>query len=213
MYLSGVWIFPNKVSLDSVQLNYLNSLNMDTLSGTMALGNWFSAHGAYAPNSMFQLVLMNKRDYLVRILDVASIKTCGAPLRGTLFYSPAEGIEEDADLYFNLDSTNPQALDVFSTTEYFANRTVSIEPGGQQVFKVWAATRKYACSFYLQFEVVDGNKTVYETIGDGQQPFRVSSYVIGPENNKPYAAYQAAYPRRGLQPYRIKAAKRRLCRS
>ena len=199
---SGVWIFPGKVSLDDTQLNYLNSLNMDTLSGAVTLGKWFTAHGAYAPNAMFQLVLKNERSYLVRILDVTTVKDCKTPLKGTLFYSPAEGVDEDANLYFDLDSANPQAFDptASATTEYFADRTISIAPGGQQVFRVWAATREHACSFYLQFEIIDDNRTVYETVGDGPQPFRISAYVIGSYHNKPYAAYLAAYPGGDFRP-------------
>ncbi|MGP0027032.1 MAG: hypothetical protein ACLPKE_27295 [Streptosporangiaceae bacterium] len=195
--VTGVWVFPGKLTLKNSQLNYLNSLDMDSLSGEDALGSWFIEHGAYSPNEILQLVLRNNRSYLVRILDIAVVKSCGAPLNGTVFYSPAEGAVGDLDLYFDLDSNDMNAQNDPENTnhsDFFSNQTVTIDPGAEQVFKVWAATREHACSFFLQAEILDGSRIVFEKIGDGQQPFHVTAAVVNLSSSKPYTAYQAAYP-------------------
>ncbi len=127
-----------------------------------------------------QLVVQNNLGIPVRILDIDVIKSCTQPLRGTLFYAPGQAAVETIQLGFNLDSPDSDARKIDgenltnSDPHYFADYTVLIAPGAQQVFNLFAQTSNHACVFRYQATVLEGVKKVYQTIGDGPEPFRVT---------------------------------------
>jgi hypothetical protein len=147
-----------------------------------------------------QLVVQNNRNYLVRLLDMNVLKACQRPLTGTLFFSPDAGADASVRLGFNLNSSDTDAeaakgWDLSNwVPHYFANDTVSIQPGAQQVFDVRAVVSNESCIFRIQATVLDGGKTVYQTIGDGNQPFRITS-TASPLDNAAlkFSDYQVIY--------------------
>jgi len=84
---------------------------------------------------------------------------------------------------FNLDSADPTATsihveeDSIAGPEYFSEYTVKIKPGAQQVLDIYALTKKQACVFRYRATILDGSRKVYQTIGNGKQPFRVSAQL------------------------------------
>jgi hypothetical protein len=109
------------------------------------------------------------------------VKNCGPPLTGTLLFSPNAGGDADIRLGFNLDSDNTEAYAATGwdatawKPDYFANFTVSINPGSQQVFNLRTWVSKFSCEFRFKMTVLDGEKKVTELVDDQGQPFRVSA--------------------------------------
>jgi hypothetical protein len=163
-----------------------------------ALDNWAFSHGGYEPNTDTQLVLENNRSHPVRIIDMRVIKKCGAPVAGTLLYSPDQGNDADIRLGFDLDSNDAEAyaaIGWYTSTwkpDYFANFTVSIGAGSQQVFNLRSVVTKFSCQFRYQITALDGERKIIELIGDDGQPFRASALLpqVGPD---PFTGYSAMY--------------------
>lgn len=121
------------------------------------------------------------------------IKSCTSPLRGTLFLAPPQAGDFSIRMGFNLDSPEPVALEIHgnqipdSAPYYFADYTVSINPGAQQVFDLFAQALNHACTFRYRATILEGKTKVYQVIGDGNEPFRVS----GLRNNSAYSVMYA----------------------
>lgn len=194
----STWVFPEKYLVTQGQINYLGStIDHDNIA---AYDQWFFDRGAYATAVDMQLVLQNNRSHLVRILDMNVLKACQHPLTGTLFFSPDAGADANIRLGFNLSSpdTEAEAATGWDTStwkpDYFDNYTVSVQPGAQQVFNVRAVVSNESCTFRIQATILDGEKTIYQIIGDGNQPFRITS-TASPFHNTAlnFSDYQAIY--------------------
>ena len=147
-----------------------------------------------------QLVVRNNRNYPIRIIGINVVKHCGPPLRGTSVSAAGGAIERSVGLGFKLDSsdTDAEIARGLSPTEwqphYFARYTVSIRPGAQQVFNIFAYTTKFACTFRYQATILDGDKKVYQLIGNRTAPFRVTIALSpGGPNRAPFPIFQPAY--------------------
>jgi hypothetical protein len=189
-----VWTFPGKLVLSSSQLKALNDMK-----SIYDQDNWFFAHGGYEPATDTQLVVQNNRNHLVRVIDMKVIKNCTVPLSGTLFYAPDQGGDGEIRLGFNLDSADTEAESAagWGTSQwkpdYFANYTVSIQPGAQEVFNLRTVVTKYSCTFEYQLTILDGVKKTYQIVKDGGQPFRASALTRGHSAMGSYSGYQVMY--------------------
>ena len=176
--------FPGKVFLTNNELSAIKPGPVRT---------YLYSRGGYPTLVNTQLVVQNSRSYPIHIIDMHVIKSCHAPLTGTLFYQPAQGAIQSIQMFFNLDSTDTgakvtkgaQSSD--SLPDYFSRYTVSISPGDDQVFDILAETARYSCTFRYEATILDGGK-VYQTIGDGSQPFKISAVVTG-AGKVPFARY------------------------
>jgi hypothetical protein len=174
------WSFPSRLALSAPQLKRANAI---FLAGATSprVASYFSSLGGYALGFVqTQVVVQNSRSHLVRIIDMHVIKSCHAPLTGTVFYAPGQAADTIIGLGFDLDSSDTGARIVRNhyispTTDYFEKYTISVKPGTQQVFDLQAVTSRYSCTFRYQATILDGEKKVYELIGDGRQPFRISA--------------------------------------
>ena len=172
---------------------------------------WFFSHGGAEPGTDTQLVVQNNRPYTVRVIDINVLKQCTSPLHGTLFYAPDAGADSDVQIGFNLDSydTDAETADGPGANQwrpgYFANYTVSIQPGAQQVFSLRTFVTKYSCSFRYRVTLLNGTQKTYQTIGDGDQPFRVSA-LTSSGSNRGFAAYQIMYAGGVANPQAAKGA-------
>jgi hypothetical protein len=194
-----VWAFPNLYLPDREQLNDISSLiESSTPADRSAFAAWFFSRGAYEiGGASTQLVIQNNRSYPIRIIDMNVVKSCGAPLTGTLFFGAGGAVDSTVGLGFNLDSPDTDAEAARGTGPaawtpgYFDNYTISLEPGEQQVFDIYTVTTNQACVYRLQATVLDGSKKVYQLIGDGAEPFRVTAMPgsAGPD----FAAYKAVF--------------------
>jgi hypothetical protein len=193
--IGGVWMFPGKLALSSSQLKTLNDMK-----SIYDKDDWFFAHGGYEPSTDTQLVVQNNRNYLIRVIDMRVIKACTAPLSGTLFYAPDQGSDAEIRLGFNLDSADTEAESATGWNssqwkpDYFANYTVSIQPGSQQVFNLRAVVKEHSCTFKYQLTILDGIKKVHQTISNGGQSFRVSAPKWDNSGAVSFSGYQVVYP-------------------
>jgi hypothetical protein len=125
-----------------------------------------------------QLVLTGNRRYLVRILNIEPVGTCTKPLNGAILVVPSAGDDPVDYIGFNLDEKAPAARTYWEGrwgADFFARTTISLEYGEQHVLRILATTGRYYCQFRLRFTVLDGTRTIQETIGDGQSVFGVSA--------------------------------------
>jgi hypothetical protein len=183
----GVWTFSGIFSLPG---------NGPDVNDGTAVANYMKAHGGYPVSSVIQLAVQNTRNYPIRILDIQVVKACHQPFTGTLFYNPPQGADPSIEIGLNLDSADPEAKVArgpnVTESDYFAQYTVSINPGSQQVFDIRTVTAKYACTFRYRMIVLDGQHEVSQLIGDGDQPFRIGA-LIGTGATRPFAKYALVY--------------------
>jgi hypothetical protein len=196
---AGVWVFPRKVIFTPDQLKTLNTYPPGM--ATQPVMNLLFSLGAYQTHPDTQLVLQNNRTQEIRILNMNIVKSCQAPLAGTLIFSPNSGADPIIQLGFNLDSTDTEAETVDASDnfnvqkpDYFTEHTVTIQPGAQQVFNIQTATSKQSCSFRFLLSLLIGSRKAYQLIGDGSQPFRISALIkTGPDEIAHFADYSMLY--------------------
>jgi hypothetical protein len=196
---AGVWVFPQKMVLTPSQLKTLNT-PMDInhpAANIYTFMNLLFSLGGYQTSTDTQLVVQNNQAQEVRVLDMNVVKSCQAPLTGTLVYSPNAGGDPTIQVGFDLDSASTEAetWDTWAVRKpgYFAGHTVSIQPGAQQVFNIRTATSKHSCSFRFLLTLLVGSKKTYQLIGNGSQPFRISALVETNGNGPDYSAYGVMY--------------------
>jgi hypothetical protein len=193
------WAFPDRLALSARKLAYVNSLFLHDGPTSLPVAHYFSSLGGYAIHSIETLVVVqNNRSYPIRIIDMHVIKSCRAPVTGTIFYAPGGAEDTIIGLGFDLDSADTGARIVrgmrgIQTADYFDKYTISIGPGAQQVFRFQASTSRYACTFRYQATILDGKKQVYQLIGNGRQPFRVSTAPAVPPTDLLLAGYSVGY--------------------
>ena len=194
-----VWAFPDVYLPDRAQLNDISSLiESSTPAARSAFTDWFFSRGAYeVGGASTQLVVQNNRSYPIRIIDMNVVKSCGPPLTGTLFFGAGGAVDSTIGLGFNLDSSDTDAETARGTGSatwtpgYFDNYTISLDPGEQQVFDIYTVTTSHACAYRLQATVLDGSKKVYQLIGDGTEPFRVTA--MPGSSGSDFSAYNAVF--------------------
>jgi hypothetical protein len=191
------WVFPQLVDLSPRELKTLNRIPRYSPQ----YDSWFRSRGGVDPFlSIVKVVVEGSRDHLVRIIGIRAIKRCRAPLTGTYFVDPAASADDSVMIGFDRDGTDTNAR--IATPEsmfqpsigqaYFASKTISLKPKEQQVLQVLARTRRYYCEYRLQMTIVDRGKTVTEVVGNGKEPFQVTSYVVG-ANGDDFSRYKAVY--------------------
>jgi hypothetical protein len=182
---------PQPVGLDSDQLLAIQANGPPEHSHPGRFDRFLSEHnGVVADESgatVAQITLRGNSADQVRILDLQALPRCRPALTGTLFYSPNQGQSKSASLGFDLDQPHPVAKtyswDKGLGHDYFPARTISLNPKEQQVLAVYARTRGY-CEYRIRLKVLVGDKTIYETIGNGRKvgdtapPFRFTAMSI-----------------------------------
>jgi hypothetical protein len=196
-FQGSTFIFRNPINFTVAQLGHINSLMAGNNIGRPGrYYSWARARGGVDPGSVIvQLVLAGNRDNVVRILNLRPVGQCADPLRGTLLYSPPAAQNLSVSIGLNLDQEDPVAQKLTGDSkfgqDYFSSKTVSLKYGEQQVFRIVAVTSKHYCQFRLNFTVLDGPRTIHETVGNGSQPFRVTALDMG--DGTSVAAYKRVY--------------------
>jgi hypothetical protein len=160
--------------------------------------SWFRIRGGVDPSlSIVKIVVEGNRDNAVRILGMRALKHCQAPLTGTLFLDPTAGADDSVMIGFDLDSDDTNARVATQVSiglrPYFGSKTISLKGGEQQVLQIFAATSRYYCEYRLQMTVLDEGRTVTEVIGNGNAPFRVTSFATTASGDIAYSRYQVLY--------------------
>lgn len=175
-FTSPAWALAEPLLLNKSQLGWVSRITL----GEHADDAWFHRHKAARDSSTsIKLVVHGNRDKKVRVMNMRTVKQCGRPLSGTLFYNPPGGASDEViRLYFDLDKPRPRAqmLKGFDPQgDYFSLKTVSLKRDEDVVFLVYASTLKYYCSFSLALDVLADGRQQTVTVTDHGQPFRVTA--------------------------------------
>lgn len=177
-------VFPRGTTFTAADLAALNA-QTDTAA-------WLEARGGSPPGTVFvRLVLAGNRTDPVRIIDVAPVARCTAPLDGVLFEDPPAGNDESIRIDFDLDTPGTPGRthngDGSVGGAFFPAHTISLGPGEQQVLIATATTRKQSCEIRFALTVLDGKDRTTVTVPEADQPgFRVTAAL-------PESAYDAVY--------------------
>jgi hypothetical protein len=191
-------VVPPPLTVAASQLASLNAIN----ETTSAFPQWFTRHGAVATdNLLIQLVVQGNRTSLVRIVNMRPVVSCHPPLTGTLFYSPSAGADTSTQILLNLDqplAPSRYIADVNGSasggTNFFQHFTVSLRHNEQYTFLVNTFTGTQYCEFTLAMTVLEGGRTVTETVGDGGRPFQVTA-IENEDSARPgaFSGYRELY--------------------
>ena len=112
--LDSLWDYslPNTMLLDKDDLNHIDTLLFSAVTNPLTgkLPVYFSALGGYPVTEVnTQIVVQDNGPKPIRILNIYAVKSCGAPLTGTLFFAPGQGGESDIELGFDLDAPISEA--------------------------------------------------------------------------------------------------------
>jgi hypothetical protein len=136
-------------------------------------------------------------DGIVTISNIQIVKACSAPLTGTLFSNPSQGIDGTIGLAFDLSSPIAYARStdgyLISNNNFFEGNVVTLAQGETHTFtfKVLLSGYDY-CSFTFQMAVATPTGPVTETINDNGEPFQLTSLTPGTLSGN-YSAYGALY--------------------
>ncbi|HUQ61733.1 hypothetical protein [Lentzea sp.] len=165
--------------------------------------SWYSAHGGTALESGFTNITVQGNDSTsVRITDMKIQANCIGPLTGAFLEGYTQGGDQDTiKIGFNLEAPNPfpEQMTVLDNNlqgtgfNYFAARTVELDPGETEVLTIGVRTKKGHCTFKLQLVVATANGTVLQEIDAPGKRFAVTAMATAESAEKPYSGYQKVY--------------------
>ncbi|MEW9531335.1 hypothetical protein [Microbispora sp. NPDC049125] len=175
-HTSPTWALAEPLLFNKVQLGWITRVTL----GERGSDAWFRRHAAARDSSTsIKLVVRGNRDKKIRITNIRTVKKCGRPLNGTLFYNPPGGASDELiRLYFDLDKSRPEAqmLKGFDPKGgYFSLRTVSLKRDEDMAFLIYASTLKHYCSFSLALDVLADGRQQTVTVTNHGQPFRITA--------------------------------------
>ena len=174
---SGTLALPKPLILSATQLSTLNKL----VRAGADYATWLESKGGLSPGyAVVKLVLTGNRNHRVQIVDMKVIKHCSNPYMGTLFLNDPGGgtIITDQRVYFDLDLPNPNPGNGNLGGNYFNAHTISLSKG-RSVTLVIVNYATLACRYVFTISVVDGNRTVTETINDHGRSFKTAGISAG----------------------------------
>jgi hypothetical protein len=192
----GTLVLPDPVRLDASQLVNLSNSAGDNYA------NWFAErNAAFAGPAGIQLIVQGNRSGLVQIINLTARESCFKPLRGALFYAPAQGADMSAHLH--LDLNDPQAPIGYTEAnshvihpDYFGDYTISLRQGEVFTFQITASVTDEYCQFTLALTGIVNGKTFTESVSNDGRPFRVTSLFLDPpvaRNVPNFTSYQDLY--------------------
>ena len=114
----------------------------------------------------------------VTISDLQVVRHCQAPLAGTLFLSPSQGLNGTIGIGFDLDSPIYYARKYdygLHGGDFFRDNVVTLAPGEAQTFDIAVRTSQHYCQFTFQMTVATPNGMVTENIDDNGRPFELTA--------------------------------------
>ncbi|MCG5220376.1 hypothetical protein [Streptosporangium sp. KLBMP 9127] len=188
------FVFPQPVALSRAQLRAFQPDGgpENNWAGKDWNYPWAWRHGGASINSVtIKLELRGNRAEPIRIQGMELVKRCTKPHTGTLFESPPSGENVPIFMGFDLDEfhSTAQLLDDQGEVAgpYFSRKTITLTDGEKQQLQITARTKRQACDFHLDVQVLDGTTIVHQKIDNNGQPFRVSASA------GPLSGYQRLY--------------------
>jgi hypothetical protein len=161
------------------------------------IANASKAGGTGSDDAEVQIALRGNSQQTAVITGMQVIKKCGAPLSGTLLYSPAAAEDTDIEIGFNLDGQFSTPQDYKAGQLYgnfFAEHTISLRDGETQTLLVHAVTRRQYCQFSFRLIIDTANRRYVEPVSNSGRPFSVTgtSQPLTP-GSIPFSTYGAIY--------------------
>jgi hypothetical protein len=151
---------------------------------------WLEDRGGVPVGTVFvQMVLAGNRKDAVRIIDLAPVAACSAPLAGALFKDPPAGSDASVRIDFDLDSGSAGTYRDADgrPAAFFPAQTISLAQGEQQVLIATATTARQSCEVRFRLTVLaDGEREEIAVPAADQPGYRVSAKL-------PDTAYDAVY--------------------
>jgi hypothetical protein len=140
------------------------------------------SRGEERPFSELRLVVTGQHSRPVLITGIkANILKREPPLSETIVYGPPEGVGENIQIGFDLDSLSPVAQrfdnEMFLAGPYFATHHVSVKDGEQAVFSIRAFTSKCYCEWEIIVEANIEGKHKGFIVRNGSRPFRTTAFA------------------------------------
>ena len=198
---SPFFVLPEPVSMtDEVARSFSDSI----ASQSDEFASWYAEHsGVAAIDAGFTNVTMRgAADEAVRVTGMEVVKDCGAPLDGTAMVGYTQGGGEDSiAVGFDLDSPAPIPQQMADTirglvgtgNNYFAAKTVVVEPGEKLTLSLGAFTKRQSCTFTFRLLVATDDGTVTQDIDNNGKAFSVTAKAAPMNPEMPLSGYQAVY--------------------
>ncbi|MFD7548523.1 hypothetical protein [Streptomyces sp. NPDC059816] len=132
-----------------------------------------------------RVVFTSRRSQLINIIDITpEIVKRERPWSGTLFDAPPQGGSPTMNMMFDLDRPRPLARDAGFDEKrntlapgkpFFAQRTISLLGGKQQVVLIRTETKRHYVAFRLKVTYMLGDRTKTTVIDDRGSPFRLTA--------------------------------------
>jgi hypothetical protein len=170
--------------------------------------------GVYVDVLKIQLIVSGHSSQGVRILDIRPVSLHRtAPLGGTLFLVPSQGLSPTIPMMFDLDTAYPIARTVkkgpqptlqswfdgaIQGTPFFDGDTITLADHEQQMLSIRFQSTKFYVTFDLEIDYTIGNSNgaLHKVMVDNKgQPFRVTGMHPGSEPGT--ASYQEAFMNTG----------------
>ncbi|MET8829007.1 hypothetical protein ABZX40_16040 [Streptomyces sp. NPDC004610] len=140
-------------------------------------------------------VFTSRRSQQINIVDIQpEILERTAPWSGSLFSAPSQAGAPTMNLMLDMDRPRPQARDaVFDNSTgkmepgkpFFAQRTITLRDGKQQVVLVRARTLRHYVSFRLRVTYLLGDDRRTVTVDDKGRPFELTAFSGDADYLKP----------------------------
>lgn len=199
-----IWVSDRPVDLTSGRREKLLQDQKAGGNAQAAYGRDMLDSGAF-PTDSLQIDLNLTTDWpkQVRLTRIRMVGACGQPATGTLFYHPGGGAPEViAKVGFDLDEPAPVAREVSGNGQkfggdFFADHVQYVSRNDGYAYRVLVRAKKHFCTFHLEVDTTDGDRSQTIKVDDHGQPFRISGVLKRPdEYGVPYprfTAYQRLY--------------------
>ena len=184
------WALPDKVQLTSAQLAEAGASDATVASYLSSI------HAVPLGGGFTNVTVVGNEKAAVTITGIQVVKDCQAPLSGTLFLSPSQGVNLTVAVGFNLDSPIDYAQNSSVSGisgNYFEGHNVTLSPGETETFDIHVETVKHYCTFTFQMTVATANGPVTEDISNNGNPFELTAGVAAANSETPYSGYAALY--------------------
>jgi hypothetical protein len=127
-------------------------------------------------SSVLRLIFTGESKQGIRILNIAPIiLKRAAPWHGDLFEFPLQGIAPTVQTNLNLDDTLPVVTDGKTGQPYFANDTITLRQGEQEVVIMRVTATQGYVAYTLRVDYLVGTQQHDVIISDQGKPFELSA--------------------------------------
>jgi hypothetical protein len=195
------WIFPPAVSVTQQDQKVLTG----AYNHIDEFRDWARSHGGADPAiTVLKLVVEGQSRHKVRVVRMrARIDKREAPLTGMLLFAGTEQGQDNTQIGFNLDESDPVARtvnagnpsndpDYFGAPYFSSKQTKTLVQGEQEVFQVTARTLRSYVEWYIEVTLLVDDQEQTVEIRPANRNIRTSGLKIA-LGETGFAAYTALY--------------------